>query len=211
MDYNEALYVLGLQKGFTLSELNKKYKLLIRKWHPDICDDPRAIQMSQRINLARDILLNNNHDSKSYSYDNRDIGLINLINDYLNKINILFKDVDLVGIDGSSSNAVIFRIFLESMEAEMYFKKCRNNHDAENTYLKFMENYCNLVKKYISYYCIENGLSCDFIDPFNCILQNKYTINYKQSIFNVYSNLEDIKSKIGIFKRTFYKVKKSFN
>jgi len=58
-DMKEALDLFGLSAmdEATQDSIDKTYKLLIKKWHPDICLDPQALEMTKKINKARDLLV----------------------------------------------------------------------------------------------------------------------------------------------------------
>ena len=56
MTKTEALQVMGLKEGYSEEELKKRYRELIKKWHPDINPSPEAEAMTQRINEAQTLL-----------------------------------------------------------------------------------------------------------------------------------------------------------
>jgi len=55
MDIYKAREVLGIADGDTLKEVKKKYRALMRKYHPDI--NPKGLAMSQLINEAYDYVV----------------------------------------------------------------------------------------------------------------------------------------------------------
>lgn len=55
MDIYKAREVLGIVDGDTLKEVKKKYRALMRKYHPDI--NPKGLKMSQLINEAYDYVV----------------------------------------------------------------------------------------------------------------------------------------------------------
>lgn len=58
--------VLGVNQNAPLEEIRKKYKELVRKYHPDICKDKDATERIAIINCAYDILSN---EAKRKKYD----------------------------------------------------------------------------------------------------------------------------------------------
>jgi len=52
----EALILLGLAEGFTQDALKKRYRQMMRTWHPDVNKSPEATRMAQAINAAYDRL-----------------------------------------------------------------------------------------------------------------------------------------------------------
>jgi len=46
--------VLGINRGGPKAEARRKYIELIKRWHPDQCNDPMATEISQAINAAWD-------------------------------------------------------------------------------------------------------------------------------------------------------------
>jgi hypothetical protein len=59
MDFGVALAILGFSRGSVLDEsiIRKAWKIRIARVHPDKSSDPRALQSSQAINEAKDVLL----------------------------------------------------------------------------------------------------------------------------------------------------------
>lgn len=64
----KAKTLLGIREKSTLKEIKSKYKLLMKKWHPDKNgeDQKKATKMSMQINDAYEIVLNycNNYEYK---------------------------------------------------------------------------------------------------------------------------------------------------
>lgn len=62
MNINEACYIFQITKDDTEVTIKKKYRELIKKWHPDLhakgslCERKQAEQMTKRINNAREII-----------------------------------------------------------------------------------------------------------------------------------------------------------
>ena len=63
MNYYE---LLGVKKSATKEEIKSAYKAQMKKWHPDINKDSNAVNMSSKINEAKEILLD---DLKRKDYD----------------------------------------------------------------------------------------------------------------------------------------------
>ena len=67
MDTNLSFYeLLGVKNDATEDEIKQAYKKQMKKWHPDINKDPNAVNISSRINEAKEILLD---PIKRYDYD----------------------------------------------------------------------------------------------------------------------------------------------
>ena len=49
--------ILGVKQNATEEEIKLAYKKQMKKWHPDINKDPNAINMSSKINEAKEVLL----------------------------------------------------------------------------------------------------------------------------------------------------------
>jgi hypothetical protein len=63
----DTLYsVLGAKKTATEDELKSAFRRMARQWHPDVCTEPHAKEVFQRINKAYQILSN---PSKRSRYD----------------------------------------------------------------------------------------------------------------------------------------------
>lgn len=55
MTKTEALQVLGLSNKYTLDDVKKAYRVLAKKYHPDVAG-PSASQMFSKINEANNLL-----------------------------------------------------------------------------------------------------------------------------------------------------------
>ena len=67
MDTNLSFYeLLGVKNDATEDEIKQAYKKQMKKWHPDINKDPNAVNISSRINEAKEVLLD---PVKRYDYD----------------------------------------------------------------------------------------------------------------------------------------------
>ena len=64
MNYYE---LLGIKVDASDDEIKDAYKREIKKWHPDINKDPEAVNISMKINEAKDILLDK-EKRKEYDY-----------------------------------------------------------------------------------------------------------------------------------------------
>ncbi len=64
MNYYE---LLGVSTTASVEEIRKAYKTQMKKWHPDINKDDEAVEMSIKLNEAKDTLLD---ESKRKEYDN---------------------------------------------------------------------------------------------------------------------------------------------
>ena len=97
MTYNEALQLLELKSGFTKEELNKNYKRLMRRWHPDICNATNAEEMMKKLNEAKEILSekNNNNDNN----ENNDDTMVQDTQDYT-----ATRTTDNTGFLGTDTN-----------------------------------------------------------------------------------------------------------
>lgn len=58
--------ILGVKQNATQEEIKLAYKKQMKKWHPDINKDPNAINMSSKINEAKEVLLD---EIKRRDYD----------------------------------------------------------------------------------------------------------------------------------------------
>ena len=70
MDKNKNYYyILGLEKTCTQNEIKKSYRVLSKKYHPDVCQDDELKYMFSEVNEAYDVLYNEDTreewDSKS--------------------------------------------------------------------------------------------------------------------------------------------------
>lgn len=59
--------ILGLDKSATIENIKRAYRLIIRKYHPDVNKDPEAAEIARKINEAFQILSDPN---KRLVYDN---------------------------------------------------------------------------------------------------------------------------------------------
>ena len=80
-DYINYYDLLGVNKNASVEEIKKAYRNQAKKWHPDLNKDPKAPEMSKKINEAKEILLDENkrkdydlylNNYKSNIYDNLD-------------------------------------------------------------------------------------------------------------------------------------------
>ena len=67
MTFNECFELLGLNYGATREETKRAYKRTIAKWHPDRCDRSDAVEITQKINSAYEILTEAFEDGNSFS------------------------------------------------------------------------------------------------------------------------------------------------
>lgn len=58
MDYNHAIKLFGLDNSFTLEELKRKYKELLKKYHPDNNSSKDASQKTNEVINAYNLLKN---------------------------------------------------------------------------------------------------------------------------------------------------------
>lgn len=56
MNKSEAYSLLELKPSSTLDEVKKQYKVLAKKWHPDINKDPSSSEKLKKINEAYDYI-----------------------------------------------------------------------------------------------------------------------------------------------------------
>lgn len=213
MEYSEALNIMGLNDNFTGEDLKKKYKELMRIWHPDVCKDPRATEMCKKINTARDVLSGKDKSSKPYhsydssTYKSSDIDLNAKKAYYMNEVEKLFIGADMIDIDGEDSNFAMFALlFLRSnvLEEIQFANSCP---ELESVFNGFKNNYIVNLYRYLFHYCLENCMSLENVDSYNYRVDNKRTININRNIFNVYQDLEAVKAKRNVFKKILSKMK----
>lgn len=58
MTYREALQIFGFSVKPEMAVLDKQYKKLMRKWHPDFSTEANASEMSSKLNIAYNVLKN---------------------------------------------------------------------------------------------------------------------------------------------------------
>ena len=80
-EYINYYDLLGVDKDASNEEIKKAYRENAKKWHPDLNKDPKAEEMSKKINEAKQILLDEN---KRKDYD---IYLNNYKNSIYNNLN----------------------------------------------------------------------------------------------------------------------------
>ena len=214
MGYSEALNIMGLNGNFTGEELKKKYKELMRKWHPDVCKDPRATEMCKKINTARDVLLGKDKSSKSYhgyndySYDkSSNIDLNVKKRYYIAEVEKLFVGADMIGIDGEESNFAMFSLLFVRSKVLGKIEFGTSCLELENIFKEFKSDYLIKLYDYLYNYCSENCMSLEIVDSYNCIVDKKHTINIDRNVYEVYEALEKAKSKRPFYKKFLSKVK----
>lgn len=125
MDVEDYYEILGLTKNATKTDINKKYKELVKKWHPDKCTDKKfAEQKLAEINKAYQILGNENEKEKydktfnKYSYDEKTKKTLNKINNFTNRFNEAFPEYE------SDMNSSMFSSSSDDSSMDMHkFKK----------------------------------------------------------------------------------------
>ena len=84
-DYINYYDLLGVSKDCTKEEIRKAYIKQIKKWHPDINKDDAAIDITRKLNDAKEILLD---DNKRKEYDKLlDKDINDKYNDLKSKVN----------------------------------------------------------------------------------------------------------------------------
>lgn len=66
MEFKDYYKTLGVAKDAKLDEIKKKYRLLARKYHPDVSDEPNAEEKFKEVREAYEVLKN---DEKRAAYD----------------------------------------------------------------------------------------------------------------------------------------------
>lgn len=66
-DFINYYELLGVKSDAKEDEIRKKYKEQIKKWHPDINKDSNSIEITKKLNEAKNVLLDNNRRKE---YDN---------------------------------------------------------------------------------------------------------------------------------------------
>lgn len=213
MSYDEALKILDLKPGFNEDDLRKSYRRKMREWHPDICKSSNAEEMSKKINEAKEILSNskkstgNVNNNYNYSYYSENFEELNTKRmEYIYKIMDIYAGADMIGIDGESSNSVMFKILFERAHALGDLVSCHTIDDLDNIYTYYYNRIYILLKAYIEYFCGETGMDLTYVDYYKCIVDGKYEITINRNIYEVYCDLVKAKSKRNIFKKIYYKV-----
>lgn len=58
ISYDEALKLLGLPSNYTAQDVKKSYRKLISKFHPDVNPDSQAQEITKKLNVSKELLLN---------------------------------------------------------------------------------------------------------------------------------------------------------
>lgn len=212
MTYNEALQLLELKSGFTKEELNKNYKRLMRKWHPDICNAKNAEEMAKRLNEAKEVLSGNNNDNfyNENVYYNNDPKLKIKKEEYVNKIRSIFKNVDKIKINGESSNLFILEILFMQLQAILDINNAQDIETLENNYCYYDDYFRRMLKKYMLLYCLEESMYFENLDKYICMIEDE-SINIKnKDIYEIHEEIERINKKRNFMKRAINKIKKMF-
>ena len=214
MTYNEALQLLELKPGFTKEELNRNYKRLMRKWHPDICNATNAEEMAKKLNEAKEILSekNNNRDNfyNENVYYNNDPKLKIKKEEYVNKIRSIFKNVDKINVNGESSNLFILEILFMQLQAIIDINNAEDMESLENNYCYYEDYFRRMLKKYILLYCLEESMYFENLDKYICIIEDENIIIENKNIYEIHEEIEKINNKRSFMKRAIIKIKKMF-
>ena len=212
MTYNEALQLLELKSGFTKEELNKNYKRLMRKWHPDICNATNAEEMAKKLNEAKEILSENNNDNfyNENVYYNNDPKLKIKKEEYINKIRSIFKNVDKIKINGESSNLFILEILFMQLQAILDINNSQDMETLENNYCYYDDFFRRMLKKYILLYCLEESMYFENLDKYICMIEDESINIENKDIYEIHEEIERINKKRSFMKRAINKIKKMF-
>lgn len=212
MTYNEALQLLELKSGFTKEELNKNYKRLMRKWHPDICNATNAEEMAKKLNEAKEILSENNNDNfyNENVYYNNDPKLKIKKEEYVNKIRSIFKNVDKIKINGESTNLFILEILFMQLQAILDIKNAKDMETLENNYCYYDDFFRRMLKKYILLYCLEESMYFENLDKNICMIEDESINIENKDIYEIHEEIERINKKRSFMKRAINKIKKMF-
>lgn len=214
MTYNEALQLLELKSGFTKEELNKNYKRLMRRWHPDICNATNAEEMSKKLNEAKEILSekNNNNDNiyNENVYYNNDPKLKIKKEEYINKIRSIFKNVNKIKINGESTNLFILEILFMQLQAILDINNSQDMETLENNYCYYDDYFRRMLQKYILLYCLEESMYFENLDKYICMIEDESINIENKDIYEIHEEIERINKKRSFMKRTINKIKKMF-
>ena len=214
MTYNEALQLLELKSDFTKEELNKNYKRLMRKWHPDICNATNAEEMAKRLNEAKEVLSekNNNNDNfyNENVYYNNDPKLKIKKEEYVNKIRSIFKNVDKIKINVESSNLFILEILFMQLQAILDINNAQDMETLENNYCYYEDYFRRMLKKYMLLYCLEESMYFENLDKYICMIEDESINIENKDIYEIHEEIERINKKRSFMKRAINKIKKMF-
>ena len=212
MTYNEALQLLELKSGFTKEELNKNYKRLMRKWHPDICNAKNAEEMAKRLNEAKEVLSGNNNDNfyNENVYYNNDPKLKIKKEEYVNKIRSIFKNVDKIKINGESSNLFILEILFMQLQAILDINNAQDIETLENNYRYYDDYFRRMLIKYMLLYCLEESMYFENLDKYICMIEDESINIENKDIYEIHEEIERINKKRSFMKRAINKIKKMF-
>ena len=214
MTYNEALQLLELKSGFTKEELNKNYKRLMRRWHPDICNATNAEEMAKKLNEAKEILSekNNNNDNfyNENVYYNNDPKLKIKKEEYINKIRSIFKNVNKIKINGESTNLFILEILFMQLQAILDINDAQDMETLENNYRYYDDFFRRMLIKYILLYCLEESMYFENLDKYICMIEDESINIENKDIYEIHEEIERINKKRSFMKRAINKIKKMF-